>query len=30
LPTDDTIRQVVNIAEQTTGIKQVLNQLVRK
>jgi cytidylate kinase len=30
LPTDDTIRQVVHIAEQTTGIKQVLNQLVRK
>ena len=30
LPTDDAIQQVVTIAEQATGIKQVLNQLVRK
>jgi cytidylate kinase len=30
LPSDDAIRQVVHIAEQATGIKQVLNQLVRK
>jgi hypothetical protein len=30
LPTDDAIQQVVTIAEQTTGIKRVLNQLVRK
>ena len=30
LPTDDTIRQVVNIAEQASGVKRVLNRLVRK
>jgi osmotically-inducible protein OsmY len=30
LPTDDAIQRVVTIAEQATGIKQVLNQLVRK
>jgi cytidylate kinase len=30
LPTDDAIQQVVSLAEQTTGITQVLNQLVRK
>jgi cytidylate kinase len=30
LPTDDAIRQVVTIAEQATGTKQILNQLVRK
>ena len=30
LPTDKAIQQVLNIAEQTTGVNQVLNQLVRK
>jgi cytidylate kinase len=30
LPTDDAIQQVVTMVEQTTGIKQVLHQLVRK
>jgi cytidylate kinase len=30
LPTDDAIQQVVTMAEQATGIKQVLNLLVRK
>ncbi len=30
VPTDEAIRQVVAIAEQTTGVQQVLNQLVRK
>jgi cytidylate kinase len=30
LPTDDAIRQVVAIAEQTTGVQHVLHQLVRK
>jgi cytidylate kinase len=30
LPTDDAIRHVVTIAEQATGTKQILNQLVRK
>ena len=30
LPTDDAIQQVVGIAEQATGVIQVLNQLVRK
>jgi cytidylate kinase len=30
LPTDDAIQQVVAMVEQTTGIKQVLHQLVRK
>jgi cytidylate kinase len=30
LPTDDAIRQVINIAEQASGVKQVLNKLVRK
>jgi hypothetical protein len=30
LPTDDAIQQVVSMAEQATGIKQILNQLVRK
>jgi hypothetical protein len=30
LPTDDAIRQVVTVAEQATGVKQVLNRLVRK
>jgi cytidylate kinase len=30
LPTDDAIRQVIDIAEQASGVKQVINQLVRK
>ena len=30
VPTDDAIRQVINIAEQTSGVKQVINQLGRK
>jgi cytidylate kinase len=30
LPTDDAIRQVVNIAAQASGVKRVINQLVRK
>ena len=30
LPSDDAIQQVVTIAEQASGIKQVLNQLIRK
>jgi osmotically-inducible protein OsmY len=30
LPSDDAIQQVVNIAEQASGVKRVLNQLVRK
>jgi cytidylate kinase len=30
VPTDDAIQQVVNIAEQATGVKRVVNQLVRK
>jgi cytidylate kinase len=30
VPTDDAIQQVVILAEQTTGVTQVLNQLVRK
>jgi cytidylate kinase len=30
LPTDDAIRHVINIAEQASGVKRVLNQLVRK
>jgi cytidylate kinase len=30
LPTDDVIQQVVRVAEQTTGITQVLNRLIRK
>jgi cytidylate kinase len=30
LPTDEAIHQVLNIAEQTSGVKQVINQLVRK
>lgn len=30
LPTDDTIRRVITIAEQASGVKHVINQLVRK
>jgi cytidylate kinase len=30
LPTDDAIRQVVNIAEQASGVRRVINQLLRK
>jgi cytidylate kinase len=30
LPSDDAIQQVMNIAEQASGVKQVVNQLVRK
>jgi cytidylate kinase len=30
LPSDDAIQQVVTIAEQASGVKQVLNQLIRK
>jgi cytidylate kinase len=30
LPTDDAIRQVVSIAEQTSGVRRVINQLLRK
>jgi cytidylate kinase len=30
LPSDDAIQQAVNIAEQASGVKRVLNQLVRK
>jgi hyperosmotically inducible protein len=30
LPTDDAIRQAINIAEQVSGVRQVLNHLVRK
>jgi osmotically-inducible protein OsmY len=30
LPTDDAIRQVIHIAEQTSGVTQVINQLVWK
>jgi cytidylate kinase len=30
LPADETIRQVVSIAEQTSGVKQVTNKLVRR
>jgi hypothetical protein len=30
LPTDDVIQQVVGVTEQTTGVTQVLNQLIRK
>jgi cytidylate kinase len=30
LPTDDTIRQAVTIAEQSSGVKHVVNKLVRK
>jgi cytidylate kinase len=30
VPTDDAIRQILNIAEETSGVKQVINQLERK
>ena len=30
LPSDDAIQQVISIAEQASGVKQVLNQLRRK
>jgi hypothetical protein len=30
VPTDESIQQVVRIAEQTTGVTQVLNRLIRK
>jgi cytidylate kinase len=30
MPSDDAIQQVMNIAEQASGVKQVVNQLVRK
>jgi cytidylate kinase len=30
LPTDDAIRQVVSLAEQTSGVRRVINQLLRK
>jgi hypothetical protein len=30
LPSDDAIQQVVSIAEQASGVKQVVNQLIRK
>jgi cytidylate kinase len=30
LPTDDAIRQVINVAAQASGVKQVLNKLIRK
>jgi cytidylate kinase len=30
VPTDETIRQVIAIAERTSGVEQVINQLVRK